>query len=306
MFHYPQSEPNFFHPISPHNLAPKTVKPTISFCPAFSKGHCQFGNSCGLNHIDVSGILCKYDQKGICKFGPRCIFKHETNPHVETSELSPLIQSIVQENSLFSQRLSQAEDKISALEQELAALRNLVRASPSTKPNTDVKTTRNTHSTMKNAKAHDQPPVLEPSNSAPSTFAPMSTPKPSKLMTRPPVLKSRLPWIKSVKRATQKLPKLKREIKFNCSEELLDVSIQHHREKSPPSTFRPTPPTFPIICSPDNFQLSKTDLHEETIRMLLEMNEWIYRQKTTLYPEHTLSTDSCLSKSPLPTDSDSD
>ena len=227
---------------------------------------------------------------------------------METSELSPLIQSIVQENSLFSQRLSQAEDKISALEQELATLRNLVRAFPSTKPNTDVKTTRNTHSTKKNSKAHDQPSVLEPSNSAPSTFAPMSTPNPSKLLTRPPVLKSRLRWIKSVKRATQKLPKLKREIKFDCSEELVDVSIQHNREKSPASTFRPTPPSFPIIRirSPDNFQLSKTDLHKEMIRMLREITEWLYRQNTTLYPEHTLSTDSCLSKSPLPTDSDSD
>ena len=89
----------------------------------------------------------------------------------------------------------------SIIEQELAALRNLVRGSPSTKPNTDDKTSRNTHSTMKNAKAHDQPPVFEPSNSAPSTSAPMSTPKPSKLRTRPPVLKSRLPWIKSVKLA---------------------------------------------------------------------------------------------------------
>ena len=127
-----------------------------------------------------------------------------------------------------------------------------------------------------------------------------------RLRLSPPVHKSRLPWIKSIKRVTQKLPKLKREIKFNCSEELLDVSIQHHREKSPPSTFRPTPPTFPIICSPDNFQLFKTDLHEETIRMLREMKEWLYRQKTALYPEHTLSTDSCLSKSPLQTDSDSD
>ena len=225
MFHYPQLDPNFFHPTFPHNLAPKTKRPTISFCPAFSKGHCQFGDFCRLNHIDVSDIRCKYDLKGICKHGSRCIFKHEVTPQNETSTLSPLIQHIVQENSLFSQRLSQAEEKIFALEQELTALRNLVRAphSPESKSQPMIQPRQN----PKHAASKTEVPKIPP---RPTNKTIPNLPRKNPL-ERPAEQKSKLPWIKSAVRISQKRPKLRKPLHFTYQQHTIDFSLISETEK---------------------------------------------------------------------------
>ena len=114
LFPYP---PQFI----PSQFRPK-VKPTISFCPAFSKGLCKLGESCPLNHINVSNIVCKHNLKNKCKFGDSCLFKHHPEPNQIYSELSPVVQHIVQENLSLLSRLEAAEERIQALESAVSAL----------------------------------------------------------------------------------------------------------------------------------------------------------------------------------------
>ena len=114
--------PHFRIPYAPHffpvPLRSKT-KPTISFCPAYSKGFCKNGDVCPLNHLDVSKIPCKHDHdlRNKCKFGDSCLFKHHTpKPDNTNSNLSPVVQHIVQENISLLERLTAAEEKTRLLE----------------------------------------------------------------------------------------------------------------------------------------------------------------------------------------------
>ena len=115
--------PHFPYPpqFIPSQFRPK-VKPTISFCPAFSKGLCKLGDSCPLNHINVSNIVCKHNLKNKCKFGDSCLFKHHPEPNQIYSEFSPVVQHIVQENLLLLERLTAAEEKIRLLESAVCKL----------------------------------------------------------------------------------------------------------------------------------------------------------------------------------------
>ena len=111
--------PPFEHPYRPRI----SRKPTISFCPAFAQGSCQLQSSCPLNHIEVSSLPCKYNLKGRCKFGSSCFFSHRSaSSHEEKSELSPVVQRIVQENLSLLRRLEAAEERIQALESAVSAL----------------------------------------------------------------------------------------------------------------------------------------------------------------------------------------
>ena len=131
--------------------------------------------------------------------GSRCIFKHEVTPQNETSSLSPLSQHIVQENSLFSQRLSQLqdEDKILALEQELAVLRNLARAPhpPESKVQTKLQTRQNPKHAASKAEVLKIPP-------RPSKIpTPVSAPVKSKKKT------AKIPWVHMSKHlSSQEMP----------------------------------------------------------------------------------------------------
>ena len=76
---------------------------SFSFCPAFSKGSCKHRDKYKLNHIDVSNIPCKFNQQNTCNFGADCIFHHAPKPaiHAPMSDFAPIIQQLVQENSLI-------------------------------------------------------------------------------------------------------------------------------------------------------------------------------------------------------------
>jgi len=119
--HYPQLASAYF-PNYPTKFSSKPKYPSIALCIPFARGSCHLGEDCRLHHIDVSSVQCKYNAKGVCKFGSCCVFKHENRNYSETSDLSPLIQNIVLENTLLSERISRAEAKITLLEQELAAM----------------------------------------------------------------------------------------------------------------------------------------------------------------------------------------
>ena len=89
---YPQLDPDVVHPkSSSHRLK----KPSISFCPSFARGSCQFGENCNFNHINTTAIQCKHQKRGHCKFGSDCFFKHDiTHEITRDSVWAPSIQQI--------------------------------------------------------------------------------------------------------------------------------------------------------------------------------------------------------------------
>ena len=73
---------------------------------------CKQGDSCALHHIDTPTIICKHYIQNNCKFGELCLFKHPPKPDKASSDLSPVVQLIVQENLSLLERLTAAEEKI--------------------------------------------------------------------------------------------------------------------------------------------------------------------------------------------------
>ena len=110
-FHrHEHTQPSFRFSISP------TPKPKNSFCLYFSRSQCNCGDSCTLNHQEVTNIICKHALRNRCKFGESCIFKHPSVIHNVNSKFTPVVQRIVQENiSLFDRRQA-AKERIQALE----------------------------------------------------------------------------------------------------------------------------------------------------------------------------------------------
>ena len=359
---YPHLDPDVVLPkVSSHRLK----KPSISFCPSFARGSCQFGENCNLNHINTTAIQCKHQKRGHCKFGSDCFFKHDiTHEITRDSVWAPSIQQIVQENILLKVRLSELEKKIVTLDDtcktqaasifsqhnDLADMRKECEGLGSSLKTLKLLTSSLAKRPPQKPELHDRP---RQSIRGPAKYTPQNqtkrakrpkvqhqinvhaqialkevkeksvVPPTSTIRTHPSppnilVLHRSHAFPLHVSNTTRVHPPDLCSIDHTPTNLKLEVTIQKHRENSQPSTSRPSralvlkqpTPDFPLVSCleyvTEERSISKTDPHEEMIRMLLEMNEWIYRQKTTLYPEHTLSTDSCLSKSPLPTDSDSD
>ena len=122
---HPYADVNPFYTQPPHFFPPPLrprKKPSISFCPAYARGICKQGDSCALHHIDTPTIICKHYIKNNCKFGELCLFKHPPKPDEASSDLSPVVQLIVQENLSLLERLTAAEEKIRLLESVVCEL----------------------------------------------------------------------------------------------------------------------------------------------------------------------------------------
>ena len=262
--HYPQLAPAYF-PNYPTKFSSKPKYPSIALCIPFAKGSCHLGEDCRLHHIDVSSVQCKYNAKGLCKFGSCCVFKHGKKNYSETSDLSPLIQNMVLENTLLSERISRAEAKITLLEQELAAMNCPSKAieRPSKQPcsvSSNPPTTsyvaptpsqeynppqRRLHNWAKappkvTERTSKQPHPVSPNPALTSSVSPPPS-KPTTISHSAPLVKSHLdastpqkykpPSRGQAKFDSQKRPKLRKPLHFTHQQQTIDFSLISETEK---------------------------------------------------------------------------
>jgi len=284
MFPYPQFATDFT-PLMPVSSYRRSKHPSISFCPAFARGYCQLGEVCKLNHINVSGIWCRYEKQGRCKFGDCCFFNHKrSSSQAATSDFSPVIQQTVLENYQLEQRLANAELRIAELEREITLLKDHkphhVPCLNSDEPAVSRKQSSSAKANCPNYSkpAHGQPPVLDRHLNAPKN-SPHSTKRPSPVSppAKPKKKTAKIPWVQTSKHSSSQEMPLKEPPAPVCQEPpKLPIStlqykertgVQLNRSKTRPKTLPTCPPTrYPIDPSVNTEEKSTTLLTEEIIR----------------------------------------
>ena len=236
MFHYSQV-PSLDLPPSSYLAFPsfQPRKPSINFCLAYAKGNCSHGENCTHYHIDLSNLHCKFHKRGYCKFGSNCLFKHDSFPLKDPGycELSPVIQQTVKENLEMKHQLTLCNSKI--LDLEKAIKEHAAQLS-------EIRGHLHTHKTPQHPVATEmvrKPPISGPPNTskAPkkptlnrSTLTIPNLPLKNPL-ERPAEQKSKLPWIKSAVRISQKRPKLRKPLHFTYQQHTIDFSLISETEK---------------------------------------------------------------------------